>query len=322
MEDLDYTISPHLSDLLDEEDEELEQSRREQNEKEWMALCWIAGKYILMYYEKYLFKEPCRTSRRSGYMFIQEILQGNETRCYENFRLKKEVFVNLFKDLNEKYGLKPTRGMSIHEMLGMFLMTYIFQHSGETVHRHFHSVLKAVSKLARDIIKPHLNYNDGDCIGALDGTHVKARLPQGQQIPYIGRKGYPTQNIFAVVNFNMCFTFAWVGWEGAAHDSHIFGEALHRMDAGYAHMKGYMASYKGDNVRYHLHGFRHIETFNYMHSSCRNIVESTFGVWKARYIPSVDSEFGTSSSTNNIEEQSDTYWMGLRDMIANEIGNA
>uniref|UniRef100_A0A3Q7G5Q5 Uncharacterized protein n=1 Tax=Solanum lycopersicum TaxID=4081 RepID=A0A3Q7G5Q5_SOLLC len=56
--------------------------------------------------------------------------------------------------------------------------------------------IAAVSKLARDIIKPHLNYNDGvgahkpcnerylpffkDCIGALDDTHVKARLPQDQ----------------------------------------------------------------------------------------------------------------------------------------------
>ncbi|KAK4733885.1 hypothetical protein R3W88_008146 [Solanum pinnatisectum] len=334
MEDLDFTISPHLSDLLDEEDEELEQCRRGQNEKEWMTLCRIAGKYILMHYEKYLFKEPCH--------------------------------------LNEKCGLKPTCGMSIHEMLGIFLMTCahgagnrmiqdIFQHSGETVHRHFHSVLNAVSKLARDIIKPYLNYNDGvgahkpcnerylpffkDCIEALDGTHFKARLPQGQQIPYIGRKGYPTQNILAVVDFNI----------------HIFGEALCRselnfprplgnkcylVDARYAHKKGYMAPYKGDNVRYHLPDFcrgatrqlrdprGHIEKFNYMHTSSRNIVECTFVVWKERwsilrghrtyyyghsqlylkkcnvddafqtaenerYMPLVDSEFGTSSSTNN-----------------------
>ena len=99
MEDLDFTISPHLSDLLDEEDEEPEQSKREKNEKEWMTLCWIAGKYIIMYYENYLFIEPCRISNHSGYIFIQEILQENETRCYENFRLKKVVFVDLSKDL-------------------------------------------------------------------------------------------------------------------------------------------------------------------------------------------------------------------------------
>ncbi|XP_060216244.1 uncharacterized protein LOC132643727 [Lycium barbarum] len=212
----------------------------------------------------------------SGNDFIQEILRGNETPCYENFRMKKAVFIDLSNGLTDKYGLKPTRGMSIHEMLGIFLMTCAH----------------------------------GDCSGAIDGTHVKARLPQGQEIPYIGRKGYPTQNILAVVDFNMCFTFAWVGWEGEAHDSRIFVEALRReelnfphprgnkyylVDAGYSHMKGYMAPYKRNNVRYHLAEFHRdatrqlreprgrIEKFNYLHSSCRNVVERTFGVWKARW---------------------------------------
>ncbi|XP_075107205.1 uncharacterized protein LOC142180164 [Nicotiana tabacum] len=222
------------NDLLNDENEEEET----QENKERMALCRITCKSILIYYEKYICKEPCRISKRTGNIFIQEILHGNETRCYENFRLRKSVFLDLSKDLTDKYGLKPTRGMSVYEELGMFLMICahgagnrlvqeIFQHSGETIHRHFHSVLKAIGKLARDIIQPHPSYNDGagdhkpcnqrylpffkDCIGALDGTHVKARLPQGQEIPYIGRKGYPTQNILAVVDFNMCFTFAWAG---------------------------------------------------------------------------------------------------------------
>ena len=63
-------------------------------------------------------------------------------------------------------------------------------------------------------------------------------MPQDQQIPYIGRKGYPTQNILAVVDFNMCFTFAWAGWEGAAHDSRIFGEALRRKELNFSHPLG------------------------------------------------------------------------------------
>ncbi|XP_060216059.1 uncharacterized protein LOC132643609 [Lycium barbarum] len=108
----------------------------------------------------------------------------------------------------------------------------------------------------------------------------------------------------------MCFTFAWAGWEGAAHDSRIFAEALRRqelnfshprgnkyylVDAGYSHMNGYMTPYKGNNVRYHLAEFRRsatrqlreprgrIEKFNYLHSFCRNVVDRTFGVWKARW---------------------------------------
>ncbi|KAF3663419.1 hypothetical protein FXO38_10660 [Capsicum annuum] len=132
----------------DEDDEELQKVHQEQDE-EWMTLCQLAGKYVLTYCEKYLCKEPCRISKRSGHIFIQEMLRGNEIRCYENFRLKKAVFIDLSNDLAEKYGLKATREISTHEMLGTFLM---------------------------------------DCIGALDDTHVKARLPQGQEISYIDLK--------------------------------------------------------------------------------------------------------------------------------------
>ena len=39
----------------------------------------------------------------------------------------------------------------------------------------------------------------------------------------------------AVCDFNMCFTFAWVGWEGAAHDARVFLEALRRPELGFPH---------------------------------------------------------------------------------------
>ncbi|RVW31297.1 hypothetical protein CK203_112139 [Vitis vinifera] len=67
----------------------------------------------------------------------------------------------------------------------------------------------------------------------------------------------------------MCFTFAWVGWEGAAHDVRVFLEALRRpelgfphpprgkyylVDAGYPQMSGYLGLYKSEH--YHLPDFR------------------------------------------------------------------
>ncbi|KAL6284477.1 hypothetical protein ACE6H2_015406 [Prunus campanulata] len=67
-----------------------------------------------------------------------------------------------------------------------------------------------------------------DCIGAIDGTHIPVIVPRERQVPYIGRKGITTQNVMAVCDFNMCFTFVWAGWEGAAHDARIFMEALRR----------------------------------------------------------------------------------------------
>ena len=65
-----------------------------------------------------------------------------------------------------------------------------------------------------------------NCIGVIDGTHVRAYISTENQIPFIGRKGVPTQNIMAAYSFDMQFTFLWAGWEGRAHDTHIFLKAI------------------------------------------------------------------------------------------------
>jgi hypothetical protein len=36
----------------------------------------------------------------------------------------------------------------------------------------------------------------------------------------------PTQNVMAACSFDMQFTFVWAGWEGSAHDTRIFLEAI------------------------------------------------------------------------------------------------
>ncbi|CAN6697123.1 unnamed protein product [Malus baccata var. baccata] len=194
-----------------------------------------------------------------------------------------------------------------------------FQHSGETISRYFGAMLDIVCKMAIDIIKPMDSEFRGipqeikrdtrympyfkDCIGAIDGVHVEASIPPPDQVPYIGRKGIPTQNVMAACNFDMQFTFACAGWEGTAHDTRVFLSVLRNpilnfpkppngkyylVDAGYPQMRGYLGSYKGE--RYHLPDFRrgaeltgHKEVFNHTHSSLRSIIERTFGVWKKKW---------------------------------------
>ena len=51
-------------------------------------------------------------------------------------------------------------------------------------------------------------------------------MPISKQIPYIGRKRIPTENVMAAYEFNMCFTFAWAVWEDTTHDTRIFLKAL------------------------------------------------------------------------------------------------
>ncbi|PHU00589.1 hypothetical protein BC332_30376 [Capsicum chinense] len=65
---------------------------------------------------------------------------------------------------------------------------------------------------------------------------------------------------------------------------------------------------------------------NYIRKKCNT--DDAFRTAKnERYIPTVDSDVGTTSRANNIDgenvrEENDMYWLGLRDMIANDICNA
>uniref|UniRef100_A0A5B6Z1I6 Uncharacterized protein n=1 Tax=Davidia involucrata TaxID=16924 RepID=A0A5B6Z1I6_DAVIN len=288
-----------------------------------------AAACVVHYYNTYVDKEPCRINTQAGNRFVMEILDGNPTRCQEQFRMEKEVFISFCKLLRHRYGLQKTRDIGTHEQVAMFLMTlghgasnrmlqHRFEHSGETISRHFHEVLTACVKLSMDNVKPHgrhapfpeyLRSNPKfwphfqNCIGAIDGTHVKANLPVDERIPFICRKGYPTQNIMAACGWDMCFTFAWPGWEGAAQDTQIFyqaiqspnlnfpkpvGDEFYLVDTGYPNIRGYLCPYRGE--RYHLPDFQRgsqpqnlQELFNQAHSSLRLVIERTFEVWKARW---------------------------------------
>ncbi|XP_070667296.1 uncharacterized protein [Malus domestica] len=304
----------------DEDVEELEDG---------LIICTIATA-VETYYSKYIHKTPCMNSSQTGNMWLMEVLQGNHVRCYRMFRMNKDVFYRLSNDLQTNYGLKGSRRMSATEILAMFLhmLGYgvknrlaqeRFQHSGETISRYFGAMLDIVCKMAIDIIKPMDSEFRGipqeirrdtrympyfkDCIGAIDGVHVEASIPPPDQVPYIGRKGIPTQNVMAACNFDMQFTFACAGWEGTAHDTRVFLSVLRNpnlnfpkppngkyylVDAGYPQMRGYLGPYKGE--RYHLPDFRrgaeptgHKEVFNHTHSSLRSIIERTFGVWKKKW---------------------------------------
>jgi hypothetical protein len=46
-----------------------------------------------------------------------------------------------------------------------------------------------------------------DCIDAIDGTHVLARVPRHMQQAFRGRKLNHTQNVMVVVDFDLKFTY-------------------------------------------------------------------------------------------------------------------
>ena len=65
-----------------------------------------------------------------------------------------------------------------------------------------------------------------DCIGALDGTHIRVSLPPDEQVRYIGKTGIPTQNVLAICDFDMRFTYVSMGQPGSMHDTSVLYNAL------------------------------------------------------------------------------------------------
>ncbi|KAJ0781661.1 hypothetical protein HanPI659440_Chr06g0251791 [Helianthus annuus] len=197
-----------------------------------------------------------------------------------DFRLHVDVFKSLCSDLRMHYSPKETRNVSIEESVGIFLLILahgcgnrlaqeIFNHSGETIHRHFHHVLRAVLKLSGDIIMPKANYNDEVPPQLSVLPHVQGVIALVLLMEHMLRHQFESmnkQNILVEKDMQpkiswqhvilMCFTFAWAGWEGTAYDTRIFLEALRKpevkfprptgdkyyvVDAGYPNTRGYLA---------------------------------------------------------------------------------
>jgi hypothetical protein len=232
--------------------------------------------------------KPMRTSPLSGRDYIDELLiSGNEVRIQEVLCMKLRVFQFLCAELRMHGGLTPSRHVSVEEQVAMFLYTVSqgasnrnvqerFQHSGETVSRYFHQVLQAIhrlvpiyikcsdSKIIPAAIKHNSQFNSffDDCIGAIDGTHIAAKVPDTIAPAFRNRKGYISQNVLATCDFdNLIFTYVLAGWEGSQHDGAVFESAFEHGfevpagkyylgDAGFGLTPFCLTPYRG--VRYHL----------------------------------------------------------------------
>ncbi|KAG8485785.1 hypothetical protein CXB51_019130 [Gossypium anomalum] len=253
---------------------------------------------ILLHHETYFTKQPCMDSNYTGQMWVDEVLNGHDDRCMNSFRMPKNIFHSLLHDLQTNYGLKHGKSRKVNSRKYRTIFARMGIDTIKPIEGQFEEVPNHIRHDTR--YWPHFK----DCIGAIDGTHIKACISPSCQIPYIGRKGEPTQNIMAVYDFNMCFIFAFPGWEGTAHDSRIFLQALRKqqlkfphpppgkyylVDSGYPQMAGFLGPYRGE--RYHLPDFHRgnhrasgkKEIFNHAHSSLRSVIERTFGVWKKKW---------------------------------------
>ena len=103
-------------------------------------------------------------SSLTGEQYVSEVLNGHELACKREFRMEKSIFHKLVECLREKVLLQDTRGVAVEEQVAIFIyaisknasnrgLQWRFQHSGETISRHFGAVLRAMIQLTRSYIQ-------------------------------------------------------------------------------------------------------------------------------------------------------------------------
>ncbi|KAL0378984.1 UNVERIFIED_CONTAM: hypothetical protein Sradi_3203900 [Sesamum radiatum] len=123
---------------------------------------------------------------------------------------------------------------------------------------------------------------------------------------YRSRKGRLAQNVLAICDFDMNFTYVYAGWEGSAADARVLDHAVSQdptfpfrrsvssgkyylVDAGFTNYQRFLAPYRG--TRYHLPEWRGQgrryrtpqDMFNHAHSRLRNVIEQAFGILKKHF---------------------------------------
>lgn len=116
------------------------------------------------HYYNSITKQPSCGSTPKGSGFLSELLSADNDLCREMLRMDKHVFHKLCNILRERGMLRDTSGVMIEEQLAIFLnivghnernrvIQERYQHSGETISRHFNNVLKAIKSLSREFLQ-------------------------------------------------------------------------------------------------------------------------------------------------------------------------
>ncbi|PPD91223.1 hypothetical protein GOBAR_DD11842 [Gossypium barbadense] len=254
--------------------------------------------------------------------YVKRLVYASDETSIEQVRMNRTAFFKLCEMLESIGGLKSSRFMLVDEQVAMFLhiishhlknrvIKHHFRRSGKTVSKAFHSVLNAVIRL-QDVLfkKPESITADSsdtrwkwfkNCLGALDGTHIKIRVPTVDKPRYRMRKGDIATNVLGVCTPEMQFVYVLPGWEGSVADGQVLRDAFSRrhglkvphgcyylVDAGYTNCERFLAPFRGQ--RYHLNKWRQgyqpsspQEFFNMKHASARNVIERCFGLLKLRW---------------------------------------
>ena len=236
--------------------------------------------------------KPKHASKLTGQAYTQDVLScRHEERLLKCLRMPLATFHLLCMKFRENNLLVDNANTTIEHQVHMFLYIVTgsssnrnllerFQHSGESISRHFHHVLDAINHIESEYIQhptpsntnlstvpPEITNNPKfypffkNCLGAIDSSLIPVSVSPSVAATHRTRKGFTAQNAFLACTFDCAFEFVLAAWEGSAHDSLVLSDAIKKgfrvpknkfylAHAGYASSPKFLTPYR--NVRYHL----------------------------------------------------------------------
>lgn len=254
----------------------------------------------------------------------QLLLKGADRQFHDELRVTKEEFRQLCQWISANTLMKGSCWQTLELKLMIFLyvigqgctqraVAYRFGVAQSSVSRIMTTALEAFLDIHRTFVvqpgpdyvchepitKPRCQYFFG-CIGAVDGTHIGAWIPEEGQRKWYNRKSLITQNVLCAVCLDGTFSYVLAGCEGSVNDASLMRHACDKSlkmysqrfyvgDAGFGSRVGLLVPYI--SVRYHLNDWKvslegpqnKEELYNLRHSRLRIIVELTFGRVKRKF---------------------------------------
>ncbi|XP_077249249.1 uncharacterized protein LOC143888709 [Tasmannia lanceolata] len=275
------------------------------------------------YYEQYLVRASYESPYFTHRTIITFVIQSDE-HCHNLLWMNVSYFRQFVEIFKRAGTLEDTIHCKVEEQVSIFLHIVAHnprvrtiracpRHSRATISTYFNKVLKAILGMQDFFIKPPTGETPSqiegnprwmpyfkNCIGAIDGTYIRAKVSVEEKPSYFCRKHFIAQNILAACDFDLKFTYVLAGWEGSASDSRVLADALTRADkiplipgkfylgdGGYPLLRHFVNQHR--KTAYHLNEWRgrrpktSNELFNHRDSSCRNVIERTFDVLKKRF---------------------------------------
>ncbi|MFQ6640391.1 hypothetical protein Gotur_016726 [Gossypium turneri] len=158
----------------------------------WLQICRIASLFLLTLgasHSLHTYRPRIRSYILDFYAkwdYVKRLIYASDETYNEQVRMNRIVFFKLCDMLQTLGGLKSSRNMLVDEQ---------------------------AEPITANSTDPKWKWFK-NCLGALDGTHIKIRVPTIDKPRYRTRKGDIATNMLGVCTPDMQFVYVLPGWEG------------------------------------------------------------------------------------------------------------